>query len=231
MISLITGVYKGDDWNEERTLGTIRDAALSLSGQGELIVVDCSAVPTVCVCELVMDFGGKYHWCQGYNIGYGGAINWAVQRMAEGEHVVYFSSKRGQLFAADWLDAITTPLSDPRCGMAGHLHECDYHKVAEGEWNSPEFHKYGKYPRPHMHVQGGVWAARREVLLKYPYTHRFPMVFSDVWISWRLLEAGYGLCEAHGIMAIPGGAIHNRHQYKYVVDYSTDRPPSIFGAL
>ena len=52
------------------------------------------------------------------------------------------------------------------------------------------------------YIQGGVFAARVELLRKHPLTDRFPHGHCDEWISWELLRNGYGLANVPTVVSL-----------------------------
>lgn len=212
-VSLITSAHIESPGDEAKAVKRITDV-VSSHPHCELIVIDTSPQSSKAVKSLV-HYRGVYKWCDGYNILYGGSLNLAV-RIASGEALVYFSARHGRQFDPTWLDDIIEPLHDPKCGMAGSIQPCDWMPI-----HSPDRDR-DTTGLPAIHVQGGIWAARLEIMQQFPYSPYFWQVYSDVWHSWRLQKSGYSLIDVPTIRAVAGGAIPMRHTYKYVVDYSTD---------
>lgn len=161
----------------------------SRSPHDEFIVVNHSST--------AIDIPGcRCFWRNGYNEYYGGGLNFAA-KMATGDAFVYISSNRAVVEDPTWVDDVVAPLADPRCGMAGCLASCSYDRIARVPTDV--------FP-PQIHIQGGAFAIRTEVLRRHPYGTRFPQVFSDVWISWSLIRSGYELIHVPSISCSAGAA-------------------------
>jgi hypothetical protein len=102
------------------------------------------------------------------------------------------------------------PLEDPKIGAAGCVLPCELNRVAETPADIIE---------PQIHVQGGLWSARIDVLGDIGFSHRFPFEFCDVDLSRRLIAAGYELASVPTVVSVPEGAIPDPERYKYVHDY------------
>jgi len=189
----------GED--RDRLVSRLRDI-LAMSPHDEAVVVDTS--PT----RLDAALPCKYVWTGGWNIFYGGAINHAVSIM-KSDKLVYFSVKRGKAHESRWVEEITAPLDDEKCGMAGTLAPCQLQVVANDLDGTAK-----------VHVQGGLWAARREVLLTRPYSPHFPQCYSDVWMSWKLQRDGFRLSNVPSVRAVAGGVIKDPFRYSFAVDYT-----------
>lgn len=209
-VTLATVLYE-PDWG--RT-GAIIDQALRVVETcglaGELVVVDNSPSPTVDALVLCQGRPGcRYVWNWGYNIYIGGALTEAV-RLARFPHILYFCASHGLQNDPTWIADLLEPLANAEVGLAGHVQPCRYDRVAAVPEDIVE---------PQVHVQGGVWAARREVLQTIGFSHRFPFEFCDVDLSRRLLAAGYRLHSVPSLVSVAGGVIPDPENYKYVHDY------------
>jgi GT2 family glycosyltransferase len=102
------------------------------------------------------------------------------------------------------------PLDDPKVGAAGCVLPCEFNRVAAGPADLIE---------PQIHVQGGFWSARAEVLKQIGFSHRFPFEFCDVDLSRRLIAAGYELANVPTIVSVPDSTIPDPERFKYVHDY------------
>ena len=100
--------------------------------------------------------------------------------------------------------------SDPAVGLAGHVQPCEFNRVAAVPEDIIE---------PQVHIQGGVWAGRTELLREIGFSHRFPFEFCDVDLSRRMLAAGYKLHSVPSVVSVAGGIIPDPERYKYVHDY------------
>lgn len=154
------------------------DATSHLGPTTQTIVIDNSPQPTEGIVADVC------HWNGGENNFWGGAINQAVQ-LATGAYFIHFSARRTRVRNQRWMRTILAPLSDPSCGMAGPVQAC-YYGQQIGETNP-------RPGQPEMHVQQSIFAARTEVLRRFPWGDKFPHVYSDVWQSWSLINGGMHL--------------------------------------
>jgi GT2 family glycosyltransferase len=86
-----------------------------------------------------------------------------------------------------------------------------------------EFNRVAACPadiiEPQVHVQGGFWSARLDVLCELGFSHRFPFEFCDVDLSRRLIAAGYERANVPTIVSVPDGTIPDPECYKYVHDF------------
>jgi hypothetical protein len=186
---------------DKNRLITRLNQILDMSEYDEAIVVDNSLEP------IGVDLPCKYVWMNGENTLYGGGINEAVTRL-KADNVIYFSVKRGEARAKSWVDELTAPLDDPKCGMAGTL---DTYRLSV---ISSDLDKTSD-----VYIQGGVWAARREVIERHPYPPNFLQSYSDVWTGWKLQKAGYRLCDVPSIKSVWAKVIGNPTRYSFFVDY------------
>ncbi|MFV0443114.1 MAG: hypothetical protein ACK5Q5_06055, partial [Planctomycetaceae bacterium] len=121
-------------------------------------------------------------WNDSYNLYIAGALT-RVIRAARGQNLVYFCATHGLVRDPTWLADLIAPLADPEVGLAGSVYPCEFKCVAA----VPE-----DIIQPELHVQGGVWAARTDLLREIGISHRFPFEFCDVDLSRRMLAAGRG---------------------------------------
>lgn len=209
-VTLVTVLYE-PDW--ERTGRIVEQNLTALEAcdlDGELIVVDNSLEPTIPALDFCRnDHRRRYVWNQGYNVYLAGALTQAV-RTALSDTLVYCCASHGIVNDPTWIKDLIEPLADPAVGLAGHVHPCEFNRVAA----VPE-----EMIEPQIHVQGGVWAARRDVLREIGFSHRFPFEFCDVDLSRRLLAAGYRLASVPTVVSVAGGKIPDPERYKYVHDY------------
>jgi predicted HD phosphohydrolase len=141
--------------------------------------------------KVVVDCGKGFK--SDYNAYYGPSIKIASNQI-ESDVLVYVSSTRARMYDPTWIEDIVKPLSDPRCGMSGCLQSCEYNRIARHATDIFE---------PQIHVQGGVFAIRNEVMRTVDYG-KFPQVFSDVYISWKLVRMGYFLSDVRSIRSSAG---------------------------
>ncbi len=151
-------------------------------------------------------------WNQGYNLVYGLGLNEAFKRLSS-DNVIYFSSKRSRILDNGWIEDLVRPLADRRIGMTGCLLSFPYTSIVQ----DCRFGDYYKYPQ--VHIQGGVWAARLETMLSNPYSYRFPHVFSDVWISWKLQSVDYTLMDVSSIKSVASGKAVKSSRAKFIHEY------------
>ncbi len=154
----------------------------------------------------------KWLWNQGYNLVYGLGLNEAFKYL-RADNVIYFSSKRSKVLNNGWVSDLAEPLRDSRIGMTGCLLSFPYTSIVQ----DCRFDDYYCYPQ--IHIQGGVWAARLETMLSNPYSYRFPHVFSDVWISWKLQSEGYTLMDVASIKSVAFGKTTKSSRTKFVHEY------------
>jgi len=209
-VTLVTVLYQ-PDWN--RTGRILRDALAAADAcglTGELLILDNSPALTAGAKELAAeDDRVRVIWNQGYNIYLAGALTTAA-REARGDAFVYICASHGLTNEPTWLTEIIAPLADPQVALAGHVLPCEFNRVAAVPEDIIE---------PQIHVQGGVWAARPDLLLEIGFSHRFPFEFCDVDLSRRCLAAGYQLASVPSVVSIAVGVIPEPERYKYVHDY------------
>jgi hypothetical protein len=151
--------------------------------------------------KMIIDVGGDFE-CDyatvvrpGHNLFYGPAIKLAAEHVAS-DVLVYVSANRALMIDTTWIDDLVRPVvADKRCGMSGCVQPCEYNRIARYETDIFE---------PQIHVQGGVFAIRTEVMRSADYG-KFPQVFSDVYLSWKLIRMGYYLQDVKGVRASAGG--------------------------
>lgn len=129
----------------------------------------------------------QYIWNQGENAFYGGAIN-AIAQAARGEFLVYICANHGRMKQVTWLEDILEPLHDPKCAMSGCLQTSHLKFIGEE----------GKS----KHIQGGIFAARVEMLKKFPYSPEYPHLYSDIWWCRQVEKAGYELVQVPTISSV-----------------------------
>jgi hypothetical protein len=151
--------------------------------------------------KIIVDTGGSFE-CDyakviksGHNLFYGPAIKLAAKHVTS-DVFVYVSSSRSVMTDITWVDDLVHPVvEDDRCGMSGCLQPCEYNRIARFQTDIFE---------PQIHIQGGVFAIRTSVLDTVDYG-KFPQVFSDVYISWKLIKMGYYLQDVRSVKASAGG--------------------------
>lgn len=148
-------------------------------------------------------------WNDGHNLYIAGALS-RMLRAARGSKVAYFCASHGSVHDPTWLIDMLVPLDEPNVGAAGCVRPCEFNRVAACPADIIE---------PQIHVQGGFWSARIDVLSEVGFGHRFPFEFCDVDLSRRLIAAGYRLADVPTIVSVPDGTIPDPERFKYVHDY------------
>lgn len=182
------------------------------SWQFQVIIIDNSDEDKRASCGILDSFRLSYvcKW-PGTNIMYGPAMNLAVQTCVY-PYLVYMCSNHGQMYDPTWIDDLVMPLTgNERIAMTG------------SQYPSGDPSKLG-FPDdlPQCHIQGGIFAARTEALLKYPYTmdERYIHWGSDVYQGFQLLNAGFILYDVPTIHSVWRQQVHAPEKWKYVHDHS-----------
>ena len=92
-----------------------------------------------------------------------------------------------------WIEDLVKPFwEDNSVAMAGHPYPSN-HPTELG------FRDTGQ----HFHIQGGLLALRTDVIKRYPYDEgQFAHWGSDIWQSYRLMEAGFLLQQVPSIISV-----------------------------
>ncbi len=147
----------------------------------------------------------------GNNLMYGPAMNLALS-LNLSPYIVYVCTNHGRMYHPTWVDDLLTPLiNDGNIAMTGsHYPSCH-----PGSLGFPSH-------LPHIHIQGGVFASKTDLLLKYPYTNdeRYKHGGSDIYQSFQLLNAGFILHDVSTIKSVWRQNISYPERWKYVHDYS-----------
>jgi hypothetical protein len=204
---------------ERARLRLERDLAPSLrhypDWRFEIIVIDNSACRLDALAELVaaLPWRSRYLWHEGRNLLYGPSMNLAVG-LAEHPFIVYACVQHGRMHDPTWIEDMVSPMwADPRIAMCGHL----FPSAPPGVLGFPD------NGQQRFHVQGGVLAARTDVIRRFPYQDReWAHGGSDVWQSYRLMQEGLVL---RGVETVFSGwmTVAPPGPWKYVHDYSDDR--------
>jgi len=208
MINSVTIVCVLCDQYNEAMQQRIDSVQLSLEASGlagTVSVIDNSARPN----RIPRHQRRKYTWNQGYNITMGGAINQAVA-MADTEAVAYVCERHTTINDHSWLRDMIEAIESPDVGMSGSVQPCHFCCVAQNANDIIE---------PQIHVQGGVWAARRETFSRFGFSYRWPQTFADVDISRRMLASGLSLANVPSVSCVGGGTIDRPGRFKIVHDY------------
>jgi GT2 family glycosyltransferase len=175
--------------NEDKALVRLRRDLLPALAylDAELIVIDNSAERSFRLVDGVNAAGGRYCWQQGRNLMYGPAMNLAVE-LATKPYVLYLCTEHGYARDPTWPLDLLKPLVDDYAGkiaMTGCIRS-----------SGPPTNLGFPADLPEIHVQGGVFAARRDVLRAFPYpTEVYPHLGSDVYECFQLMAAGFQLVD------------------------------------
>jgi hypothetical protein len=176
----------------------------------EIVVIDNSEVRSDRFANAVLDNGGftaSYCWNEGRNLMYGPSLNVATG-IATRPFLLYVCSTHGHMYDPTWAwDLLTTLVDDPRgdIAMCGTL-------AASGP---PGAMGFPESLSP-VHVQGGLFGARTDVLRAHLYAEGdYAHWGSDVYQSFQLMAAGYRLVNVPSIRSVWRSAIEGRH-WKYV---------------
>jgi GT2 family glycosyltransferase len=176
----------------------------------ELIVVDNSERRMNELAEAVegLPWPSQYIWHNGANLFYGPALNLAAN-LAAHPVLVYACTNHGRMIDPGWLEDLVRPFwEDDRVAMTGY----PYPSQPASELG---FRDTGEQ----FHIQGGLLGLRTDVIKRHPYDEgQYAHWGSDVWQSYRLLEAGFLLRHVPSIISVwrekaPCGP------WKYVHDY------------
>lgn len=181
-------------------------------------VIDNSAAhnPT-----LAAAFKADYLWQEGENRQYGPSINIAVARIPS-DFILYACSRHGQAFDPSWVQDLLTPMqTDPTVGMCGFLMGSNSPEgvahVTGCEWVKE---KYRFEDGVHQHVQGGVFMARTETMLKFPYPSEPALahLYTDHVITWAMEKGGYRVVDVPTICSVWRSTVHQTNGLKYIHD-------------
>lgn len=149
-----------------------------------------------------------YKWNE-ENLKYGPSINMALE-YCKYEYIVYICTNHGRMYNVGWLYDLLRPLvMNPRIGMTGTVYD-------GGDSNGFGFSEVSG-----RHIQGGIFASRKEILYKYPYSYdKFVHDGSDLYESFQLASAGFILKDIPSIKAVWNLVVKQPSRWKYVHDYS-----------
>ncbi|MCY1021211.1 glycosyltransferase family 2 protein [Pyxidicoccus sp. MSG2] len=178
----------------------------------ELIVVDNSEKPQPRLAEAVRDngvFPAKYLWSEGRNLYYGPALNLAV-KAASHPFLLYVCANHGRMLDPTWAWDMLEPLVNDASGKVA-LTGSHYASGPPSKLGFPE-------SLPRLHIQGGLFAGRTEVLAKYPYPDgEFAHWSSDIYQSFQLLQQGYRLVDVPTVKSVWRQRVKDEH-YKFIHD-------------
>jgi hypothetical protein len=162
--------------------------------KAEIIAIDNSPRRSWQLAAAVEDngsFPGRYRWQGGRNLCYGPAMNQAVM-LAQYPHLLYVCANHGRCIDPSWPLDLLVPLDRDMVAMTGSLQDSG---PPENLGFPPEL--------PPLHIQGGVFAARTELLRRHPYpTGKYAHYGSDIYLSLRLVQAGWQLVDVPTIQSV-----------------------------
>ena len=119
-----------------------------------------------------------------------GGTNLGIE-LTNTKYFVYVCTNHVYFYSPDWLEAMVDEMeANPKIDMGGTVLP------------------YKGKP----HVQGGLFIAKTEVLKNNLYKYDYPFRFMDVYMSQRLMEAGYKLGNLKCIYSIMKGWTTESHQ-------------------
>jgi len=160
--------------------------SLRLAAEAEVLCVDNSRAPSPLVETALAETGipSRYEW-SGRNLRYAATLNRLVRR-ASHPYFVYVCLAHCEMRDPSWWKDLVAPLEDPAVGITGCRQD--------GPWEFPA-----------EHIQGGIFAARTEVLRALPFSPGFPHDFSDIAMSRQLGDEGYRVVDVPAIRnRLPG---------------------------
>ena len=180
----------------------------------EVIVVDNSDQEDKTLLNALneQNIYSEYLW-PGINIMYGPAMNLALT-VNHYPYIVYLCTNHGRMYNPTWVDDLITPiLENPNIAMTGSF----YNSCNPEEMGFPSL-------LPSIHIQGGIFGARTEIMKRYPYTsdQRWVHWGSDIYQSYQLLNAGFLLHEVTTIKSVWRQSVNSPENWKYVHDNSED---------
>jgi hypothetical protein len=120
-------------------------------------------------------------------------MNFAVE-LATKPYVLYLCTEHGYARDPTWPLDLLKPLVDDDAGkiaMTGCIRP-----------SGPPTNLGFPADLPEVHVQGGVFAARRDVLRTFPYPTEYPHLWSDVYVCFQLMAAGFQLVDVPTIRSV-----------------------------
>lgn len=200
--------------NEEAALTRLhRDLLPALKGfDAELIVIDNSRTTSAELADALItaEVDGvrtRYQWQLGNNLMYGPAMNLAIT-LSTRPYLLYVCTNHGYSRDPSWAMDLLTPLieDDTRTvAMTGCLQDA----------GPPEAHGFPA-TLPPIHVQGGVFAARRDVLRAFPFPDgEYAHWGADIHVCFALLNAGFTLIDVPTVRSVWRTAAGNG-DWKYV---------------
>jgi GT2 family glycosyltransferase len=165
----------------------------------ELIVIDNSDTTSQRLADALItaevdQIKTRYQWQLGNNLMYGPALNRAVT-LATRPYLLYVCGNHGQSHDPSWATDLLAPLVDDMTrtvAMTGSIQDAG---PAQQLGFSPDV--------PEIHIQGGVFAARTEVLRAFPYPEdRYQHDGADLFMCFQLMAAGFRLVDVPTIRSV-----------------------------
>jgi hypothetical protein len=167
--------------------------------KAQVIVIDNSDTDRLCDAVIGNETPGfkriaaDYHWHGGANLLYGPSMNEAVS-VAIHPYLLYVCANHGESRDPTWPLDLLAPLAEDRVAMTGSL-QFSGEECLEELGFPPEI--------PAIHIQGGIFAARTDVLRAYPYPNgKCAHWFSDIYQCARLLAEGWKLVDVPTIKSV-----------------------------
>lgn len=143
----------------------------------------------------------KYLWNGGSNVQISAAKN-QLYALAAHPILVYVCANHGRMYDPTWLADLVQPLENPQVAMTG---AGGYYQLAD----------IGAGAGRAIFIQGGLLAARVEILRKHPLSEHYPHAHSDKWISRELMNQGYLIRNVPTVMSLWQQRIPEAHSFKY----------------
>jgi len=187
-----TAVLIGYNNEAQATVRLERDLMPALSDiHYELIVIDNSEQRSDQLADAVHRVNGQYLWQHGNNLMYSASINLAA-KLARQPYLLYVCTSHGRSYDPTWALDLLAPLADGTVAMTGSLY-------ASGPPEDMGF----PADLPEHHIQGGVFAARTDVLRRYPYPDgEYAQYSNDIYQSFQLMQAGLRLVDVPTIKSV-----------------------------
>ena len=208
-VTAVMIVYNNEDAALHRLTRDLLPALHSADYDWQLIVIDNSTTRSHQLAAQVAHYDGHYEWLRGHNLLYGPSLNLAVS-LARHPSLLYVCSEHGRSHDGTWVYDLLRPMICDSTGlvaMTGCLQDA----------GPPEDHGFPE-DLPHIHIQGGVFAARTDLLRSYPYpTDQHKHWGADIIECFTLLDAGYRLVDVptiRSVWRVPAGD----GDWKYIHD-------------
>jgi hypothetical protein len=170
----------------------------------ELICIDNDPAPNQGLVEFLRQCGipVRYLWNGGANLQVAAAKN-QLYGLASHPLLIYACANHGRLYNPTWLEDMVLPFQDPQVALAGTVMTYPLDHIGKGEGTG-------------IFVQGGLLAARVEILRRHRMTDEFPHMHSDKWICYELLRHGYRIAHVPSVLSLWRLPIPAQHAFKYV---------------